>query len=498
MKTVPSPESSLPSHPFLHIPVAKTLLPLWLAIAASLNTAHAAPEDHEVLAQRFLETYSLEDAKPADLPLSTLLEGRFLTARAGLIDVRIPMHALEDKDLAKQTVALVKATLRMQATWLEWMGESAIGGDKMIADFETLESEFKRYKSDKLVSAAKAGKENDFFTIVGISDENRVILDRVSKWMGKGAPLQLGRDEESAPLVLFPERKEFVEFIAYVGWSDDYKRPYYWVDGTSVWNECFVDNARAACLEFPAVGGGDYTDGMPMNQKNPLEMEQQITQLAAMALYESYYGSRLPGALVGGLANNIVIDIYGEVDTRLDGSLKSNQTNARSVFIPGGRSEGGLLPENSAKNRWRDDAGKDYFIRVLRKAQKAGKSHNKSTKHKYKSFLLVNAAGSQRHVTTAPVFGSVAADRATPPDSVADDYSEFLRAYKSGFLYWLQTQAAGKKESRAKFGEFLVTLAQGTPKDFESAIEEFYGAPLSSKEVDKNDLEGRFLKFVSK
>ena len=93
---------------------------------------------------------------------------------------------------------------------------------------------------------------------------------------------------------------------------------------------------------------------------------------------------------------------------------------------------------------------------------------------------------------------SVAADRSTPPDSVADDYAEFLRAYKSGFLHWLQTEAAGKKESRAKFGEFFVTLAQGEPRDFQVAVEEFYGSPLSSKDVDKNDLEGQFLKFVSK
>ena len=89
--------------------MVKLLLPVWLALFGSLNLASASPEDHEALAQRFLENYSLQDAKPADLPLSTLLEGRFLTARAGLIDLRVPMHELTDKDLAEQTAATLAA-----------------------------------------------------------------------------------------------------------------------------------------------------------------------------------------------------------------------------------------------------------------------------------------------------------------------------------------------------------------------------------------------------
>ncbi len=475
----------------------KQLIPLCLVTLATLATAHPRVEDHEALAKKFLETYSLQEATPESLPLQTLLEGRFLYAKVGLIDLRMPAHSMADKRLAGEFLEMVKSTLEAQASWLDWMGDSAVGGEELLADIAVVLKGFKKFKVKPLVASVDTD-ERDFFKIVGANEEVLGALERLQHSMASGAPLKLEREEENAQIVLFPDRKQFVEFIAYVGWSDPTKTPHYWVDGTDVWTECFVDDTRAACLEFPSVERGDYTIGKRMNERNPKEMAQQITQLAGMSLFENYYDGRLPAALVGGLANNLVIEVFGEVDTRLDGASKGNKTEARSVFIPGGASEGGRLPQENADNRWRTDNGKDHFLRALKKAQKAGKSANKSTKHKYKSFLLLSQSGAERYPVTAPIFGSPSAGRAAPPDAFFDDYVEFLRAYKSGFLFWLRTQVEGKSKSKARFGEFLASLAHGDEVEFEQAVLDFYGVPLSSKEVGKDDLEGRFLKFISK
>ncbi len=475
----------------------KILLPLSLALFASSSPVHAAVDDPAVLAQRFLDSYSLGSATPAEVPLRVLLDEHFMGARAGLFDLRIPTHSMTDKRLAGNFISLVEATLLAQKGWLEWMGASAEGGAGLLDDIKVILKEFKRFKPDHVTQSVK-GDEHDFFKIVGMSEPGLEALKRLSEAMGTGAPLKLARADKPSQIAIFPDRKQFVEFIAYVGWSDDTKKQYYWVDGTDVWSECFVDDTRATCLQFPAIERGDYTKGSNMNEKNPKEMEQQLTQIAGMSLFENFYGTRLPAALIGGLANNLVIQVFGEVDTRLDGSVKGKQTQARSVFIAGGNSDGGLLPKNSADNRWRENYGRYHFIRALRNAQKAGKAENKSTKHKYKSFLLASDNGSKKHVVTAPIFGTPAAGRPAPPPEVLDDFIEFLRAYKSGFLFWLQTESEGKKKSEARFAEFLASLAQGEPKDFEQAVVDFYGVPLSTTDVGKEDLEGRFLKFVSK
>ena len=491
--------SSLPQRGALtpHNPLVKILLPLWLALFAGTAHARVVGEDHETLAKRFLESYSLESAFPEGLPLAELLEGRFVSARIGLFDLRMPVHSLEKKRMAGEYIDLSAALLMLQVAWLEWMGETVQGSEEILADCKLILKEFKRFKVDLLMQVGKSD-ERDFFTTVSANEATLAALERVAEAMTTGAPLSLGRENEPARIVLFPDRKQFVEFVAYIGWSDATKKPHYWVDGTDVWTECFIDDTRAACLEFPALERGDYTQGTPMNEKNPKEMQQQLTQIAGVSLLETYYGSRLPSALIGGLANNLVIEVYGEVDTRLDGAAKGNETFAHSVFIPGGNSDGGFFPKKSAENRWRADAGRDHFMKALKNAQKQGKSSNKSSKHKYKSFLLLSQNQGERHVVTAPFFGTPSVGRSDPPVGVRDDYLEFLRAYKSGFLHWLRTQEAGKKKSAPRFAEFVGGLAQGEPREFEKALLDFYGMPLSSTEVGKEDLEGRFLKSVSK
>ena len=63
----------------------------------------------------------------------------------------------------------------------------------------------------------------------------------------------------------------------------------------------------------------------------------QIEVASAMrALLDHWFGDRMSPAFNAGIASNLVIDVFGEVDTRTDGDLRARETQARSMFVPGG------------------------------------------------------------------------------------------------------------------------------------------------------------------
>ena len=80
----------------------------------------------------------------------------------------------------------------------------------------------------------------------------------------------------------------------------------------------------------------------------PTGMQQQIAQLAGNAMIDNLFGDKIPPSLAGALSVNLVIDVYGECNTRVDGDLRARRMAAREFFVPGGASEGGVLPPNLA------------------------------------------------------------------------------------------------------------------------------------------------------
>ncbi len=208
----------------------------------------------------------------------------------------------------------------------------------------------------------------------------------------------------------------------------------------------------------------------------------------------------MPSEVIRGLSISMLIEMYGACYTRNDGDLRGRITHKREVFVRGGQSEGGRLPQNMAESRWRTDYGKHHYTRILKQVQKSGASSDKRNRHKYNSFLLVGDDEAARFVIHAPVFGAGSGEVETPPADVDGDYLEFLRAYNVAFLYWLQTAAAGsKKKSSAAFSALLgaQTTASGE-HGLAAELEKVYGHPLSNAEVDTNCLEGRFIKWLSK
>lgn len=469
-----------------------------LTLITVLPGTSAAQGHHEQRAEAFRETFGLTGRERSEVPLQTVFDEHFVSARIGLFDLRVPAKDLTEKSQAKNLHSVVEALTVAQQAWIDWLGESVKGdAETRKQDFKLLEKELKRFRPDRLASSlAEGGLE--YFALNQAKEPLVEAATRFAHSMSSGEPLGLAREaDRPVQLVLFPKRKDFVEFVSFVGWQDPSLQSYYWLDGIETWNECYVGDTRFLCLQWAETGSADYTRGKDMNEKNPRELEQQVTQIAFNALFQSYYGERLPGTLIGGLSLNLVIDVFGEADTRLDGDLSSNETQAYERFIPGGRSEGGVLPENSADNNWRARHGADHFVRALRQSQKLAAAEKRGS-DKHSGFLLKSATGSQTHVVRAPFFGAAAGERVAAPRAVHADWLELVRSYKSAFLFWLQTEAEGAKKSPELFGELLVKLAHAEPQEFESVVREVYGGrPLSSKELSKEDLEGDFLRWLA-
>jgi hypothetical protein len=323
--------------------------------------------------------------------------------------------------------------------------------------------------------------------------------------MQRLTPVGPGREQPiPVSLVFAPSRQDFVEFVYFAGWLLPDVRPQVWIDSVADWTQCFVRDAQVIGLQYnlPGRQPTDYTSGTWMYEGEAAIMKQQVVQLAVNALFMQHYGGRVPAAFVGGLSMNLVVDSFGEVNTRVDGDTRSKITAARDIFIPGAPSAGGSLPKNSAETRFRENHGRDHFLPVLRITQEEGGSEVKANdKNKIACFAVRDDGGGGKYVVRAPFLGSAAVETKPPPPQFVGDWGEFTRAYKSAFIYWLQTAAAGKeKESREKFAMLLRKLADpNLATDFEAVFQELYaGAPLSNAEVDKNCLEGQFLRWLPK
>ena len=160
-----------------------------------------------------------------------------------------------------------------------------------------------------------------------------------------------------------------------------------------------------------------------------------------------------------------------------------------------------MLQKNSAETRWRAERGKDHWIRMLRSAQKDGEALDRGGKNRPAQFSVRNDDGGKQQLVKAPFLGSAAAQTVVPPTEFKGDFAEFLRAYKSAFIYWLQNKSGGgEKAARESFARLLARL--GDPNlatNFEAVFTEFYSdKPLSSPACDKDTLEGQFLAWLQR
>ena len=464
--------------------------------AFAARTAPPFDERFEERAERWLERHGVAELTEPDVDL--ILDQGFARLRLGLFDVRIPAAALADDGWLPVLRGCARTLLDVQLEWVAWLPPEEGQGvpPKLKGHAKTLSAWLKGWKR-KRFSDPEAVRGKDLLEVSGAKEKVRRASAFLADYMGAGGPLGPREDPfPAARVVLLPERADFVEFSALVGRLDPSQRPYLWLPGAALWTYFDFGDAVAVALEYATPDGErDYSESISMTYKNAKAREEHVAQLATRALLDRVYGDRMEPMVAAGLANNLVIALFEEVDTRTDGDARGRTTSGRSVFIPGGNPGGGSLAAQVADSRWRELKGKDYFVGALRKAQKAGAKEASEKWQKVASFVLLDDSQSKAHVVHAPFLGPAAIE--PPPEDFGGDYAELLRAYRSAFLHWLQEEADGRR-SRASFGRLLRVMVAGEG-DLPAHFLETYGLPLSAPGPELHEsLEGSFLVWLAK
>ena len=471
------------------------------------------PFPYEDLAHEFLESHGLDGKPPGQIDLEAIFPQRFAHVRLGGLEVLFPSAALAEKGPQKDLKTLCRAMLAAQELWLDWIdpqGEGP-GREAASADIAAIDGWVRSWKKKDLEKLTAGGE--DLLAELPAKDMVREAALRLAAYMETGGPLELVAtappengeegDELEKPIVarviLVPTRVEIVRFACAVGWIREKYRSVYWASNLSDWIEFRFDQTRVIALKFPPPQGVSWEHGVAMDGKNPKGLEEQVIQLALGSLAMAWIEDRMDSEFLVSLCNNLVIEMYGEVDTRSDGDLRPRSAPPRSTFVPGGQSFGGSLPPNSAENPWRGGRGSDHFIRVLRNSQKLG-GRDVGDKKVVHAFRILSDDTVKRFAAKAPFLGSAAASTELPPGDFRGDWLELTRCYRIAFVHWLREHGAGKKiESRLRFGELLALAAnREEAAGFAASFERVYGKPMSASPPAESDLEGSFLAWLAK
>lgn len=475
---------------------------LWVGASSAFGQQAFSSIPHARLVRDILARSGRADASPDTFSTEEFLDQGYVRIRLGLFELLLDRESARSLPDADNFKKVCECVLVLQDRWLDWVEPSA--DPELIAairsDIKELAKWMKRVRGSQIAKLVKgmedweSDESSDLYVGLNARASVRELAARLGEAMGTGAYMGLEREDSPESIILAPRRLPFIEWVSLAGWVYPELKASFWQDGVAVWTQFYMDRYKVMALEFAAPGAGasNWSSGMAMNSRVATGMEQQLTQLATNSLVDSYYGDRVPESFAGALAVNLVIDVFGECRTRVDGDLRSRRTLAFERFVPGGLSEGGWLPAISADSWWRQESnyGADRFVGPLGSAQKNG---YKDSRDRLRTFRLRNDAGNHDQVVRAPFLGLAAADMPVPGSTFRGDYKELLRAYRTAFVYWLHSERA--KDAESLFSKLLVHLA-GTKEDLEVALVALYGAPLSSAELTKEDLEGQFLAWV--
>jgi hypothetical protein len=476
-------------------PVFRLFRPCALTALLALPAA-AQDLPYQSLAEGFLADFGRADASPQTLDLNALLQDGFLHVSAGLYDLYLPAEAARKERDVEDYQRVVLALLDAQDRWLEWLEpgiEDKAALRQAHKDHKTLVRWVGSWKPAAIKSGASEGAR-DLVEVLDPKDAVREALARYGTYMAGGAALGLERGEgRREPVVLMTDRRRMVQMCSLGGWLYPEHQGVFWQPSIATWTHFYIDDIKVLSTRFASPRTpGDYTSGVRMDDRTPTGLEQQIVQLAANSMFANYFGDAIPPTLAGGLAVNLVIDLYGECNTRADGDLRARRTAAREVFIPGGNPDGGILPPNMADSRWRSEQGADHFVSALKRAMPPGSKRGPAR------FMLEDDRGRRGAEVRAPFLGASASASPLSREYYGDQL-EFLRSYRVCFLNWLRAKGAGSSRRSAQaFADLLRGMAAGTTDTLEDTLATVYGAPLSDLAPSKSDLEGRFLVWLVK
>jgi hypothetical protein len=470
--------------------------------------------DFEALQRGFQERRC---PRRAACSVEDVLARDYLHLRLGAFDVHWPRAYLAKADDGADCIALLAGLVELQGGLLRWLDPAGSATAEVAGDLEVAGEWIQGLAPGDLAKAGRSD-ERDLARAVQAPMEAAAALQRLAVSMVDRAALGVAPQYvESVGLVLVPKRLEFMEWIGGLGAADAQWASQHWNDGASEWTQFWKGPTMFLALEYAPMTGFDptFVGALPPQKLDKDGLRQHVLNQAARALLFRWFNRLEFAPLERALAANLVIGVSGRIAV-LDGegSIRSSggTTAPYSRFVPGGLSEGGVLPPAPAggldtivNSRWRAGKGADRFVAALREGQKDGtkaaaKERGNPLRHdKLAHFPIDSDVRGAKWLAHAPFLGPHAARQAYPEGEFLNDYREFFKSYQTAFYHWLESAAVRADGSGgAPFADFLRTL--GTPDyagDVDAALEQAYGLPVSGPDGSVDSLEWRFLAWLA-
>ena len=474
---------------------------LALGSLATTPTFTADDDVYHHMATLFLQEFGYESQ--ADFELDAFLDDHFLRASLGVFELHIPAKSISEGKNADDFESIATSLIDLQATWIDWMAGEEEPDEALAADIDAVRDWVKGWSKSKLKSAGPG----DLASTLEADEEVTAAITRLADHMRLGKAVGLDRENPKVePIVLIPDRGTYVRSIAFAGlMNEGVQREGCWQPSSVYFTEHYYGlDALFLAMRYadPAASLEDYERSSSMDWRSSTGLEQQIAQIASNSMLDNIFEDNVPPSLIGGLSLNLVIELFGECNTRVDGDLRARRTDAREFFVPGGLSEGGRLPPNMADSRWREHGSEDRFARILRESQKAGGKRTRTKIDKLRCFELQGLERVEKMTVKGPFLGASAnPESLSVPEVYWGDQLEFLRAYRCAFMHFLRTEAFRDEDDAANaFAKMMGSLAKmDSAEGLEKVMAEAYEAPaLSTAELADDELERRFLDWIRK
>jgi len=451
-----------------------------------------------------------------DCSTEAVLGRDHLNLRLGAFDLWWPREALAKADDGELCARLLAGLVQLQADLVGWLHLEPELADSIAADLATVRTWLEGLKGNDLVKAARSD-EPSFAAAARAPEPVLAALGRLSQALVDRERLGIAPQYvERVGLVVCDKRRTFMEWIGHLGAQDPEWKSIHWNDGANDWTQFWKGPTMFLALEYAPFSGFDssFNSSLPPEKLDKDGLRQHVLNQAARALLFRWFNQPDFAPLERALSANLVIGISGRIAV-LDGEgmiRSSGGTSAPySRFVPGGMSEGGVLPpapagglDNIVNSRWREGKGEDFFVGALRKGQKDGaklaaKDRDNPLRDDTRVHFTIDSDQSgAKWLAHAPFLGPYAALQAYPEPEFLNDYREFFKSYQSAFYHWLSTQAETADGSRGDpFSKFLRIL--GTPNyegSVGDALEAAYGLPVSGQDGSEDSLESRFLTWL--
>ena len=509
----------------------------WIVVFGSATGTPAAPIATRSAAHPSLEATrndetdfdfeSLSNEYLAEHELTGLVSGfsgaldsaAFLRVELGSFDIRFPADALGDDGAVDELREAAQAFVDLQRAWFDWRAADP-PGEQIEEDWKTLSKWIKSWTASRMRRCE--GGDASLYEQLGAKDK---VLSAQSRLRELTRPPKetIEAVGDLNVIVIAPTRKHFLQFAAVAGQLEKGQRKDLWQDDVLKHTLAWVGWTQITATResvFPVDRTRPFA-GKRMNDRDKTGLAQYMTDRGAALLLRKEFFRHGTHFFEETLGTNLVIASVGKNGLRsgewkLEYKTSGSKTEAYERFVPGAASDGtlpkrlagpGIMTGSAVEiSRYRSNDGVEFFVDPLRTGQKLGaKRAFKDKEHplrldKIAHFELYSFEANEAGFVSAPFLGTAAIDKELPPLQFLDDYEDFFRAYRSAFVHWLQTRAAGSEADSGKLFAQLIerhaTRKLGAPLD--EIIEELYRVPMSADDGTTDSLEWRFLAFLKK